>query len=92
MPARQIRFMSSLIRTRSSGRMPPSRKYAMIAALSLPARKFSSMTRLASADSDPRARNVSLSSAARLWSGPCSGSIATASRSQAPITAQRGMG
>ena len=63
----------------------------MIAALSLPARKFSSMTRLASADSEPRARKVSLSSAARLCSGPCSGSIARASSSQAPITAQRGM-
>src|SRR5687768_14996910 len=61
----------------------------MIAALSLPARKFSSMTRLASADSEPRARKVSLSSAARVCNGPCSGTIASVSSSQAPMTAQR---
>ena len=63
----------------------------MIAALSLPARNCSSMMRLASADSDPRARNVSLSSAARLCNGPWRGSIASASSSHAPITAQRGI-
>ena len=33
--------------------------------------------------------NVSLSSAARPCSGPCSGTIAAASTSQAPITTQR---
>src|SRR4051794_8605698 len=48
------------------------------------------MTRLASADSEPRTMKVSLSSAARCCSGPCSGAMTSASASQVAITAQRG--
>ena len=69
--------------------MPPSRRYAITAAISLPRRKRASIRCLASSDSEPRTWNVSLSSAASSWSGPWSGAKATASTSQSPITAQR---
>jgi hypothetical protein len=59
----------------------------MTAAISLPRRNCSSISRFASADSDPRTRKVSLSSAASSWSGPWSGASASPSASHAPIVA-----
>jgi hypothetical protein len=67
---RQMATASALIRSRSCDVIPPSRKYAITAAISLPRRNRSSITRFASADSEPRTRKVSLSSAASSWRGP----------------------